>query len=278
MCIVGGRGGIGKTSVTLEYLYRYGSSYSYLFWIDAESKGRCAERYAAIASILDTDEIRFKDETSDIFLVKECLARTDKRWLLVFDNVHSWEDVARFIPRSLSKGKGSVIITSREEPPLSIPQSYHPKILQLDALNLERGRELLLVSLEPGLTVENMRNYEEYELAAKVVSLVGCLPLAISIIVGYIQMSKCKLSEFIEIWEEKESSKKNRKKRISGNSIVEHTINSLWEIGIREIQHNCRRLLDVLSFLDPESIPKSLLVGDHKEKYLEFLHESEKVR
>lgn len=59
---------------------------------------------------------------------------------------------------------------------------------------------------------------------------------------------------------------------------IDATIDSLWTIGIREVRMNSRRLLDILSFLDPETIPKSLLVGDHKEDYLEFLHSSEALR
>jgi hypothetical protein len=126
---------------------------------------------------------------------------------------------------------------------------------------------------------DDLQAHDEYDLAAQVVNVVGRLPLAISMIVGYVKVSRCTLADFLEMWEEKESRKRNRKRRVAtGESDIDAAIDSLWDIGIREVQMNCRRLLDVLSFLDPESIQKSLLVGDHKEEYLEFLNASETLR
>lgn len=121
----------------------------------------------------------------------------------------------------------------------------------------------------------------EYETAAKIVDAVGGLPLAISMIVGYVKVSKTDLGEFLEMWEEKEhtvnKTRRNRGVDVNENDI-DATIDSLWTIGIREVRMNSRRLLDIVSFLDSETIPKSLLVGDHTEEYLEFLNASETLR
>ncbi|KAH8881847.1 hypothetical protein GQ53DRAFT_886470 [Thozetella sp. PMI_491] len=281
ICTVSGRGGVGKTTAALEYLYLFESSYSYAFWVNAENPAVCADNYKMIALALDVSEDVLPEEGSRAYFVKDCLARMDGRWLLAFDNVTDWADVAQYIPRNLSNSKstGSVLITTREGPLLKVPSWCLQRPVELDVLSLDHGREYLLTLLQPGLVGNSLKDHEEYEEATRVVSLAECLPLAISMIAGYVKVSRCTIADFLDMWEEKESRKKNKKKKIPGpeETGIDATIHSLWEIGIREVQFNCRRLLDVLSFLDPDCIQKSLLVGDHEEEYLEFLNASETI-
>jgi hypothetical protein len=159
------------------------------------------------------------------------------------------------------------------------PNSNHQHAVELDVWCLDHSREFLLTSIQPSLSKDNLEAHEEYDLARQVVEVVGRLPLAVSMIVGYVKVSRCTLADFLEMWEEKEYIDKKRRKRINKEEDdVDATIHSLWTIGIREVRMNSRRLLDILSFFDPDNIQKSLLVSDHKEEYLEFLHSSETVR
>ncbi|KAH8682294.1 hypothetical protein BX600DRAFT_448189 [Xylariales sp. PMI_506] len=280
ICTVSGRGGIGKTAIAVEYVYKYESEYSYVLWMEAETPGLLATKYGMIANSLNLIDKPLADQDARTYLVREALTKTDRRWLIIFDNAASWSTVSRYIPRNLARTKGSVLITTRTTPLLSIPSShpaYHYQSgVELDVWPLEHGREFLLTSIQPKLSKDNLEAHDEYELAPKVVSVVGCLPLAISMIVGYVKVSRCTLADFLEMWEEKEHIKsKIRRKTEVDETELDATIDSLWTIGIREVRMNSRRLLDVLSLLDPETIQKSLLVGDHKEEYLEFLHSSE---
>jgi hypothetical protein len=283
ICTVSGRGGIGKTALAIEYLHKFESDYSYVFWVEAESPGLCAEKYNMIASVLDLIAKPFADADSRTYLVRGRLTTSEKRWLLVFDNAASWKDIARYIPRSLPWTQGSVLITTRSGPLLQMP-SWHPAYfhqhaVSLDVWPLEHGRQFLLASIQSKLNSEALENHEEYDLAADVVNVVGRLPLAINMIVGYVKVSRCTLADFLEMWEEKEHNMKKRRRDVGvDEGDIDATIDSLWTIGIREVRVNSRRLLDVLSFLNPETIPKKLLVGDHKEDYLEFLNASETLR
>lgn len=279
ICTVSGRGGIGKTAIAVEYLYKYQSEYSYVFWVEAGAPGLCAEKYGQIASCLNLVEKPFADEDARMYLVRESLAKSERRWLLIFDNVASWPDISRYIPRNLSRSKGSVLITTRSGPLLSIssrnPVHHLQRPVELDVWPLEHGREFLLTSIQPKLKREDLEAHDEYASAKQVVELVGCLPLAISMIVGYVKVSRCTLADFLEMWEERETGNKDKRKIDIDGIDIDTAIDSLWAIGIREVRVNSRRLLDILSFLDPDTIQKSLLVGDHKEKYLEFLNSSE---
>ncbi|KAI1845649.1 hypothetical protein JX266_008260 [Neoarthrinium moseri] len=281
ICVISGRGGIGKTAIAVEYLYKFESDYSYVFWVEAENPGLCAEKYGMIATHLNLPEEPFANLDARTYSVRDSLTKSDRRWLLIFDNAASWADISRYIPRSFPKTKGSVLITTRSAPMLLAPPGHpafhHQHAVELEAWPLEHGREFLLTSIRPKLNKEDLQAHEEYDQAAQVVNVVGGLPLAISMIVGYVKVSRCTLADFLEMWEEKEHimRKKRRRKVDLDDGDIDSTIDSLWTIGIREVRMNSRRLLDVLSFLDPEHIPKSLLVGDHKEDYLEFLNASE---
>jgi tetratricopeptide (TPR) repeat protein len=143
----------------------------------------------------------------------------------------------------------------------------------MDAFTLEESRQLLLCSMQPSLDQQNLRTHPEYHLAATASKLVDRLPLAISMIAGYVQVSRCTLSEFLEIWDERQSRSRKTTKKVENSAI-----DTLWDIGIRELSLPARNLLEVLVFLDAESIPKTLLVGDHKQPFLEFLNCSETIR
>ncbi|KAK0639447.1 hypothetical protein B0T16DRAFT_497542 [Cercophora newfieldiana] len=280
ICTITGRGGSGKTATAIEYLYRYRGEYQHIFWVESETPGTCQQRYNAIAEFIEVGERGVVDESSITFSVKSALSKLQDRWLVVFDNVNAWPDISRYIPRNLPLSKGSILITSRSGPQLSgVSPHQHQVGIGLDPWSLDHSREFLLTSISPKLERTKLQEHEEYDLAETVVNVVDRLPLAVSMVVGYIKVSRCTLAEFIEMWDERAASKRS-KKRIEAalEAGIDNTIDSLWDIGIREVRANCRKLLDVLSFLDPESIPKSLLVGDHEEDYLDFLQSNERIQ
>lgn len=281
ICTVTGRGGIGKTAIAGEYLHRYRSEYANIFWVDAESAGVLREQYNRIALALVPDERDsfIPDETSRLLFVRECLTRSERRWLLVLDNVTQWHDIARYVPRSLSRTRGSVLVTSRGTSPLHVPGDQLEDHVHLAPWSLNHSREFLLSSIKPSLKHGNLQAHDEYELAEHVVNKVDRLPLAVNMVVGYIKVSRCNLSEFLEMWDERESRRLPKTRKVAARGAgIDPTIDSLWEIGIGEVRANCRKLLDILSFFGSDTIPRSLLVGDHEEDYLDFLHVEESLR
>lgn len=278
ICTVTGRGGMGKTATAIEYLHRYRNEYGFVFWVDAESQGVLQRQYLLIADIMDTGGTSLHDESNRIIFVKECLQQSERRWLLALDNVPTWGDVARYIPKNLSRTQGSILVTIRGTQPLTIPSSaYIQDHIHLDPWSIGHSREFLLTSIAKKLERENLELHEEYELAKSVVQRIDGLPLAVTMVVGYIKVSRCNLQDFLEMWEEKAARRRPRAVRKTGPGI-DPIIDSLWEIGIGEVRANCRKLLDVLSFLGSETIPKSLLVGPHEEDYLDFLHHESILR
>ena len=277
ICVLSGRGGIGKTAIAVEYSYRYEYLYSYVFWLEAETSGRLADQYNLIGTkIFALGAEGEQDPLSITLSVKERLGRWEKRWLMVFDNVEDWKDVSRYIPRNLAKTHGSILITTRKQSLIKTEaRTFHR--IELDPMTLEESSQFLLCTINPKLDKEDAYTHPDYEIAKKASHLVERLPLALIMVAGYVTVSKASLDEFLEIWDEKQKfrAKQAKRSRLITEGALDSAVDLLWDIGISELSVPARNLLEILSFLDPENIPQDLLVGDHNEEYLEFLNSTE---
>ncbi|KAL9045282.1 MAG: hypothetical protein Q9214_001654, partial [Letrouitia sp. 1 TL-2023] len=190
-CVVSGAGGMGKTGTAIEFTYRYESYYSYIFWISAETPISCADTYGLIATefLLSENDTAY-EQSRLITLGQEFLEQTEKRWLLVFDNATSWSDIQRYIPTQPHKTSGSILITSRTSDfvdPVALPQC---QLLELQALTLEESRKFLLHSVQLKPEDKGINSHTEYQIAGVIAKEAEGIPLALSHIAGYVQVSK----------------------------------------------------------------------------------------
>lgn len=279
ICIVTGVGGIGKTGTAIEYTYRYERAYSHIFWINAESAVSCADSYSLIAThLLVAEDDEAFDQGRLITLGREFLEQSQMRWLIVFNNVNIWSDILEYLPTDPLKTHGSILITARKSN-LSFLASLKCQSIELGALDLEESRQLLLLSMEPNLNRRDLRTHPEYKLAGEIATLAERLPLALAHIAGYLQVSKCTLTDFVQLWNER----RRRTKAVAQPSTyythsADKALETVWNIGLREVTIDARELLNILAFLDSETIRRSLLVGEHKEPSLDFLHSDQTFR
>ena len=277
ICILSGTGGVGKTSAVVEYTYRYEDSYSYIFWISAETAISCADTYSLIATQFTLSESdTMPDQDRLVTLSREFLEQTDKRWLLIFDNVYKWTDVQDYLPLDLHNTQGSVLLTARN---CELINSAECQIMELGALSLDEGRQMLLLSTQPSLDLDHLRSHPEYKLAGEIASLAEKLPLALAHIAGYIQVSGCTLTDFVQLWNERRRSTRGSTHMASPLLLsTDKALETVWNIGLREVTSDARELLNILAFLDSEMIQRKLLVGEHREPSLDFLHSDQAFR
>lgn len=126
-----GRGGIGKTQLSIEFAREHHKSYSAVFWVDGSTKERLKRSIADLASRLPQHQVSeitrsyLQEESSNLDDVVEEMLKwlsqpSNDQWLLIFDNVDreflapsgdpEAFDVREYFPKA---DQGSILITSR---------------------------------------------------------------------------------------------------------------------------------------------------------------------
>lgn len=129
-----GLGGVGKTQLAVEYVYQYASHYDLVWWIPSEQTSQIRESMIALAPRLN---VPVGEDFSQRLLAINDALRTQvpyRRWLLVFDNADSADDLAPF----LSNPGGHILITSRNRNWSSFAQT-----VEVDVFEREESVELL---------------------------------------------------------------------------------------------------------------------------------------
>lgn len=250
-----GLGGIGKTQIALAYAYRYMHNYHTIVWLRADSLQTLRVDFAAIATLLNLPEKQQTDQEQIITAVKRWFTNTS-RWLLIFDNADTAENIYDFIP---SPCYGHLLITTRS-------QSFAPEIgaypVEVDEMAHEEAMDFLL---QRAGIIEQSSSYArasqaDQNLAQKITETLGRLPLALDQAGAYIQRTQCGLSKYYDSYQKEDE----KLLQYRGNRIAySHSVASTWSMnfkGIREANATAIELLYLFAFLDPDAIPEALLL------------------
>ncbi|MCX5531348.1 FxSxx-COOH system tetratricopeptide repeat protein [Streptomyces sp. NBC_00006] len=104
-----GMSGVGKTQLAAEYVYRFGSEYDVVWWVNAEKRVTYRRGLAELAPKLGLQTGQEYGER--LRAVRDSLRRGDPyaRWLLILDGADEPDQIWDLVPT----GPGQVIITSR---------------------------------------------------------------------------------------------------------------------------------------------------------------------
>ncbi len=233
---LGGLGGIGKTTLAARYTRDHVDEYEIVAWVDAEDGGvRDLAKLAARLGI-GTDGLS-PSECAE--RARDWLAGSERRWLLVLDNVPDADSLRACCPNA---GNGCVLITSRHR---AINQVA--SVLTVDVLDLETATNYL---------TDRAGRTDDHDAARRLAEALGQLPLALAHAGAYCAAG-AGFSDYHALLDlpAHELYDSNRE------AAYQHTVASTWTISIIAATTRAPLARDVLAmsaYLAPERISPAL--------------------
>ena len=228
-----GLGGVGKTQLALEYVYRHASDYDGIWWLRAEQPATLAGDYAALATPLGIDLMA--DQEALNHQVRHALS-TRERFLLVFDNATTPESVEAYLPQGTQR---HVIITTRTQ--------YWPGASTQDVEVLTEPEAIEFLLKRTGQA--------DREQAKSVATRLGYLPLALDQAAAYTVQCKKSLAAYAALLE-KHGLKLFELKQSQPHQ-YQRSVNATWTLAFDEVTKRnpgAAALLNLCSFLAPDAI------------------------
>ncbi|WP_285222929.1 FxSxx-COOH system tetratricopeptide repeat protein [Frankia nepalensis] len=230
-----GMGGVGKTSLAVEYAHRHAHDYQVVYWVAAERPELVARQLGALAGLLELPVGAGADR------VWAALGAFE-RWLVVFDNVEDPEAVARFRP----SGGGRVLVTSRQRAArgLGIPVTVP---LFTRAASVE-----LLTARAPGLDADS---------AGGLAALLGDLPLAVEQAAGFLDATSLPVAEYGRLLSERPEDVVDQGQVLDRAGL---TVANLWTLSVASLRARCPaavELLELCALFAAEPVPLGLFTA-----------------
>lgn len=111
------------------------------------------------------------------------------------------------------------------------------------------------------------RGGSEQEFAQILSTSLGGVPLAIVHFAGCVARSQCPLYQICQSLNRRiKSSQVWKPNSALLNSPYEATLNSVWDLAFNRLSADSRKLLEFISFLDPDQIPVEMFTGSESAK------------
>ncbi|MGZ5398201.1 MAG: tetratricopeptide repeat protein, partial [Mycobacterium sp.] len=242
---VEGLGGAGKSAVAVEHCYRSRASVDIVWWVRAEEPDVGFGDLAALAGRLGVPVVEgsLRDQA---VAVRDGLSVSERRWLLVIDNV---EDPAVLEALQPTAGNGQVVITARK-----LPGAVHVDRLTVDVFSPQDADQFLERRLPD--TSPSARSL----LAERV----GRLALALEQAAAYLIDTGIGVVDYVAMLTAEGLG--------AGDQLaVNRTVSSVFRASIRRAAERdalAGRLMDVIGFLAPEAIPRAVFTDPAQRQVL----------
>ena len=239
-----GLGGVGKTQLALEYVYRHAADYERVWWIRSGDASTCTADFIALAAALRLPVAADPEQKvpSDVVIaaVRRWLEQHGA-WLLIFDNAPEPEAVRDYFSRG---GGGHIIVTSRNP-------TWQGTATEFPVAVFDRQESVAYV-----LTTARQ---DDEAAATTLAETLGDLPLALAQAAAYISAAGISLSGYVDRFQEKRAELwKNEK----APAEYGETVATTWAVAMQKLVQEvptAAAVLNLCAFLAPDNIPRSLL-------------------
>jgi len=238
VAVLCGLGGAGKTSVAVEYAHRSLGEVGVCWQFAAEDPAVLASEFGVLAAQLGAREV--VDARDPVSAVHAVLARSQGKWLVLFDNVPDLASVQAFLPPA---GHGRVLITSQS-------QHWPP------------GWAVQVPVLDPGVAAQflSARTGDgDVDAAVELATELGGLPLALEQAAAFMQATGTSLARYVKLFRERQADLLARGEAAGHREHVAATL----ELALARLGPDspAAALARLLAFLAPEPVPLGLLLA-----------------
>ncbi len=237
-----GMGGIGKSQIAVEFVYRYAADYDLVWWIPSETVTEIQNSLVKLAQRLKLPVEQSVDTAVPAVLETLSAGEPYRRWLLVFDNADRHEDVRKFWP---VRGDGHILVTSRNSQWEEVS-----RIVRVDVFQRAESRELL-----------QRRNADLADGDAdRLATVLGDLPLAVEQAAAWRAETGMTVDEYLQLFEDKRTELLESRAPADYNVAVE----AAWNVSLDSLRKENRgalELLEVCAFFSPEPISRAIFSG-----------------
>jgi tetratricopeptide (TPR) repeat protein len=235
---VQGMGGVGKTSLAVEYAHRYRNLYAGVCWCPAETRTGLLSALAGLGVALGAATPEEADVEKAAKAALRRLAEQRATWLLVYDNVTAPNEIADLLPSVGAR----VLITSRFSDWSEVATE-----VALDVLPLEEAIALL----------QSRTGRSDAVGAETLAEALGRLPLALDHAAAYCKRTQTRFADYAT----KASSLIDAVPRGVG---YPRSVAATFDLAITEAVAQCQAaeaLMAYFAHCAPERIPMTLVEG-----------------
>lgn len=232
-----GMGGVGKSQIAIEYVYRNSQDYQLVWWIPSE------QTTLIVQSLIELGEqmgLRAGADRSAVAAVLEALrvGKPYANWLLIFDNAENPQEVRKFFPND---GPGRVMVTSRNSQWSTLASS-----LEVDVFT--RTESLALIKRRSPQIPD--------EAANRLADSLGDLPLAVEQAAVWLAETGMPAQQYLDLFE----TKCAELLEVAPPADYDLPVAAAWNVSLdrlREDHPAALQLLQVCAFFAPEPIDRN---------------------
>jgi hypothetical protein len=244
-----GMGGVGKSQLAIEYVYRHSHAYDVICWIPSEQPSHITAAFQQIAHLLGLPLSSATPGNEAVPAVLEALRAGDlwQRWLLVFDNAEVVWDVEPFFPLS---GPGRVLVTSR-----NTQWAHVARALEVDVFSRQESLQLL----------RRRSEHISPDQADRLADALGDLPLALEQASVWLLETGMPVKEYLRLFQEKQDELLS----VAPPRHYDMPVAAAWNIALARLREEsplALRILQVCSQLASVPLPRSLFMASGGEQ------------
>ncbi|MEW2031009.1 FxSxx-COOH system tetratricopeptide repeat protein [Streptomyces roseifaciens] len=229
-----GMGGVGKSQIAVEYVYRNSTEYDLVWWISAEQTNQIVQSFIELGEGM---HLRAGTDRGAVPAVLEALRVGEPyaNWLLVFDNAENPHEVRKFFPNG---GPGRVLVTSRNSHWSHLASSLEVDVFaRAESITLIRRRS-------PHISDES---------ADRLAEALGDLPLAVEQAAVWLAETGMPVDQYLDLFDTKYAELL----RVAPPVDYDLPVAAAWNVSLdrlREDHPSALQLLQVCAFFAPEPI------------------------